>query len=471
MQYSAPVANTGNTFTPADYGAGAFNMLGRLVMGPSSFPGIPSSGQIGASQAGLPGPSYGFLGRMAFPSSGNQVGQGYGNLVGNNTGPAGNSIQGALRNFAGWQSLSGKGLGSGALTLLGNIVRMLGVANPLGALTGLVRAIAGWKNSAAQNQSPNGMLNGLPASGNNDAGFPGAPSNYVNASTLDRSGGNAFVNGILGGGNFGNGLAIAPESGVRTPGGQVIVSEGGDPTASFDVPGSGGMGGGGSMGGGGAGYGGGMSGGYASGGPGALSSLGGSGFGPESIRLSGGPGSGVLSLGGGGGGGGGGGSGGGSSGGGSGAACVSVDAFMPYTAKRAGEMAPGDALEVLDEDMQGSHRDAVISNRTVDDQNLLTLVSESGISLTCSDTTPVTYEDGSGGMVTDVLGKRLPVMDEDDGFRWEKIVEVIPSGKGKVAVIYCLEQCYAAGDEDGKYILTHNSNALHLQWGTALRKK
>jgi hypothetical protein len=42
------------------------------------------------------------------------------------------------------------------------------------------------------------------------------------------------------------------------------------------------------------------------------------------------------------------------------------------------------------------------------------------------------------------------------GFRWEEIVEVRSAGRGMVATIYCKDQCYAAGNEPGRWIWTHN---------------
>lgn len=143
----------------------------------------------------------------------------------------------------------------------------------------------------------------------------------------------------------------------------------------------------------------------------------------------------------------------GPSGGGGGS--VSIAASMPMSAKLAGEMTAGDRLILLNADRNGI-RDGEVTGNRVSIQNLLTLVSESGIRLTCSDNTPITLEDGTACNSTDVLGLRLPVLDEN-GFRWETIVELNDAGRGPVATISCLDQCYAAGDENGRYIITHNA--------------
>lgn len=134
---------------------------------------------------------------------------------------------------------------------------------------------------------------------------------------------------------------------------------------------------------------------------------------------------------------------------------VWVNAYMPGSTKRARDFDVGDELVLLNPEFNGTMPGTVISNR-YSEQNLLTLVSESGIELTCSDNTPITVEDGPGINSTEALGRRLPVLDER-GFRWEEIIEVRPAGRGMVATIYCKNQCYAAGNQAGRWILTHNS--------------
>jgi len=150
----------------------------------------------------------------------------------------------------------------------------------------------------------------------------------------------------------------------------------------------------------------------------------------------------------------GGGSGGGGGGFGGGGGSVAVNAYMPYTTKRAAEIAVGDPLLLLSIDRQGTMPGTTISNR-ISQQNLLTLISESGIRLTLSDNTPLTLPNGAYVNSTQALGNYLPVQDVN-GFRWERIVEVVDAGQGLVATIACENQCYAAGDEPDRFIWTHN---------------
>lgn len=143
---------------------------------------------------------------------------------------------------------------------------------------------------------------------------------------------------------------------------------------------------------------------------------------------------------------------------GGGGGSVAVNAYMPYTTKRAAEIDVGDPLSLLSFDRQGTMPGVTLSNR-ISQQNLLTLISESGIRLTISDNTPLTLPNGAYVNSTQALGNYLPVQDVN-GFRWERIVEVIDAGQGLVATISCENQCYAAGDEPDRFIWTHNFLAM-----------
>lgn len=140
---------------------------------------------------------------------------------------------------------------------------------------------------------------------------------------------------------------------------------------------------------------------------------------------------------------------------------VSISAYLPMLSKLAGRAGAGDSLLLLNDERQGTKSGTVISNR-ISMQNLVTLVSTSGIRLTCSDNTPLTLEDGSSINSTEALGVRLPVQD-NNGFRWEEIVEVRDAGRGNVATIYCMDQCYAAGDEPDRWIWTHNAQQINIK--------
>ena len=71
----------------------------------------------------------------------------------------------------------------------------------------------------------------------------------------------------------------------------------------------------------------------------------------------------------------------------------------------------------------------------------------------------MTLEDGSAINSTEAMGKKLPVQD-NNGFRWELIVDVLDAGTRDVATIYCEDQCYAAGDKPDCWIWTHNTSLI-----------
>ena len=131
---------------------------------------------------------------------------------------------------------------------------------------------------------------------------------------------------------------------------------------------------------------------------------------------------------------------------------------MPLSFKRAGQLVPGDELVLMNAARDSYIAGPVITNRT-SLQKLLRMTSSSGITLTCSDNTPLTLQDGSAINSTEALGVQLPVMDSA-GFRWEEIVALEPAGNGYVATIFCDNQCYAAGDEVGRFIFTHNVDQI-----------
>lgn len=146
--------------------------------------------------------------------------------------------------------------------------------------------------------------------------------------------------------------------------------------------------------------------------------------------------------------------------GGGGGGSVHLNAYVPglFTAKRAEECNEGTDLWLLNTTLDGYIPGKVISNRT-SPQNLLRFTSQSGITLTLSDNTPLTLKDGSVVNSTEALGVQLPVLDHGE-FRWETIISVEKVGAGLVSTIYCHDQCYAAGDVPNRYIFTHNSGIV-----------
>ena len=154
-----------------------------------------------------------------------------------------------------------------------------------------------------------------------------------------------------------------------------------------------------------------------------------------------------------------GGSGGSSGGGGYGGGgwsdnCVQADSFMPSGIK-ARQIVAGDLVETLDYATMNDVTLTPVSKNLLAESECVKLTSESGIQLICSVTTPCTLIDRKVVMAPLVKGCWLPVSDEQ-GFRWEQIVEVEHVGIMEVSRISCDCQTYAAGLVPGKFIFTHN---------------
>lgn len=138
--------------------------------------------------------------------------------------------------------------------------------------------------------------------------------------------------------------------------------------------------------------------------------------------------------------------------------CVWVHAYLSDTL-RAGDARTGDLLILLDEDGSGSH-DGVVQANLIASSPLRKLRTISGIVLTVSDTAPIPVQDGAG-VITYRPARRLrgdeivPVQDED-GFRWEALASITSLPSGPVARVSTWDGVYAAGDQPGRYIFTHN---------------
>lgn len=141
---------------------------------------------------------------------------------------------------------------------------------------------------------------------------------------------------------------------------------------------------------------------------------------------------------------------------GGGGNCVAAAAFL-VSGQRAGDADRGDVLTVLADQGDGWMLHEVRRASTAFEP-CMTLVTESGIELTCSLATPITTRE-DGKLITiavaECIGALVPVLDEK-GFRWEEIAATRFAGAREVRKIDCWNATYAAGDAPGRYIFTHN---------------
>ena len=138
---------------------------------------------------------------------------------------------------------------------------------------------------------------------------------------------------------------------------------------------------------------------------------------------------------------------------------VSADAYMSVCQKQAKDVVIGDGCIVLEHNLNDTSQSPIIGI-TASRQSLVTIVSISGVRLTCAGVTPMALEFGATCHARDALNKNIPVMDNGE-FRWEQCIEVINNGLGFVYNMQTIPNspCYAAGDELNRYIFTQR---IHL---------
>ena len=139
---------------------------------------------------------------------------------------------------------------------------------------------------------------------------------------------------------------------------------------------------------------------------------------------------------------------------GGGGGCVWENSVM-HNGKLAKDLKPGDELLIVSGDGETFEKGKVKAI-SFSPQPCYRLVSESGASVICSDSTPLQLRDGSLVSPKEILGKQLPVLAYGK-YSWENIVDVSYIGRHTVAKIDAGNKVYAAGLSKNKQIFTHNS--------------
>lgn len=153
----------------------------------------------------------------------------------------------------------------------------------------------------------------------------------------------------------------------------------------------------------------------------------------------------------------GGGSGGGGGGGGGGG-CVATEMWMD-TERQAHEIAIGDWIDgsAYNPDIMTPRQ--VRANR-VTPQPCFRIVTESGISIVASNSTPMTMRDGSCKMFGPrMYGEEVFVNDRGE-LRWERVREVQYVGVKDVVLFNVNDQSYFAGEQGDRRIATHNASEV-----------
>lgn len=149
----------------------------------------------------------------------------------------------------------------------------------------------------------------------------------------------------------------------------------------------------------------------------------------------------------------------GSSGGGGGGGgidpCVAIDMYMPE-GHQAFDVERHDLVQVWDEcDPPGAIQLECQNNTITPDVECWRMVSESGAAVVASYCTPMTLRDMSIKYVPEMLGEYVLVQ-RNEVFTWERVVECYPVGKRTVAKISVYDSMYFAGETAEATIATHN---------------
>jgi hypothetical protein len=131
---------------------------------------------------------------------------------------------------------------------------------------------------------------------------------------------------------------------------------------------------------------------------------------------------------------------------------------MLASGERVGAAVPGSPLLMMLGDGSGAGAGAVERIRA-SSQPCLWFCTETGITLTLSESTPIPvrqqdeieYLSARDVLIDDIL----PVQDAN-GFRWEKLARIDQRGVLPVSLLSAGNGVYAAGDEPGRLIFTHN---------------
>jgi hypothetical protein len=144
---------------------------------------------------------------------------------------------------------------------------------------------------------------------------------------------------------------------------------------------------------------------------------------------------------------------GGGGGGGGGGGCVAVEMYLQP------ELIAANAYKGMVIDGVAYNPDRVYGREITDirfmTQPCLRMVTESGIELIASTTTPMTMPDGSCLMFPEMLHQQVLVDDNGD-IRWEQVVTLENAGDRMVALISMNDQNYFAGTNPLRRIGSHN---------------
>ncbi len=137
--------------------------------------------------------------------------------------------------------------------------------------------------------------------------------------------------------------------------------------------------------------------------------------------------------------------------------CCWVEALLA-SGQRVGDAQEGAPLLMMEPDGSGSYA-GVVERTRPSLQPCLFFRTESRIALTLSQSTPIpVWRSGAVDylMARDILAGDVLAVQDARGFRWETLDAVEDRGMLPVSLLSARNGVYAAGDEAGRLIFTHN---------------
>jgi predicted phage tail protein/uncharacterized coiled-coil protein SlyX len=136
--------------------------------------------------------------------------------------------------------------------------------------------------------------------------------------------------------------------------------------------------------------------------------------------------------------------------------CVLANSYL-QDGRRAGSVQVGDVMELAHHETLEAFSGVVQDSYTAW-QECVRMVTVSGVALGCSESAPIPVQNADGGYKHAgalLEGDVVPVM--VDGVRgWEALASVESIGRHPVQRISVQDECFWAGEEEGKFILHHN---------------
>lgn len=140
--------------------------------------------------------------------------------------------------------------------------------------------------------------------------------------------------------------------------------------------------------------------------------------------------------------------------GGGGGGCVTRDMAI-YGYARADEVQVGDVMRVINP-LTYEMSEAFVSRAEIKPQPCVRITTESGITLECSTTAPISDENGVYVYAPMLEGVIVPLYDNGE-MRTERVISVKEIGVQEIVFITCENNFFLAGTTQNKYFLHHNT--------------